>query len=110
MVWLLILPGLIAAYFLFFRSILKAIPALKGFYSEADGFWAKVWAVCGNSVTMLWGYFLAAAGALSAALGDPAIMAQIGGALKDHPEYLGYVLMGVSAVTIATRLRSIGKD
>jgi hypothetical protein len=109
MAWFLILPGLLAAYFLFFRSILKAIPALKGFYAEADGFWAKVWAVCGKSVTMVWGYFLAAIGALSSALGDPSIMAQITGALKEHPEYLGYVLMGVSAVTIATRLRSIGK-
>lgn len=107
--WFLILPGLIAAYFLFFRSVLKAIPALKDFYSKADGFWAKVWALCGNSVTMAWSYFLAAIGALSTALGDPAIMSQIGGALKDHPEILGYVLMGISFVTIATRLRSIGK-
>lgn len=106
---LFVVPGLIAAYFLFFRSILKAIPALKGFYSEADGFWAKVWAVCGKSVTMIWGYFLAALGALSTAVGDPAIMGQITSGLKDHPEYLGYVLMGISAVTIATRLRSIAK-
>lgn len=106
---MLILPGLIAAYFLFFRSILKAMPALKNFYTEADGFWAKVWAVCGKSVTMLWSYFLAGIGALSAALGDPSIMAQVSSVLKDHPEYLGYVLMGISAVTIATRLRSIGK-
>lgn len=109
MVWFLILPGLFAAYFLFFRSILKAIPALKGFYSEADGFWAKVWAVCGKSVTMVWGYSLAALGALSAAVGDPAIMAQIGSFLKNHPEALGYVMMAVSAITIASRLRSIGK-
>lgn len=107
---LFVVPGLIAAYFLFFRSILKAIPALKTFYSQADGFWAKVWAVCGKSVTMVWGYLLAAVGALSAALGDPDIMGQIANVLKDHPEYLGCVLMGVSAVTIATRLRSIGKS
>ncbi len=110
MAWFLTLPGLIAAYFLFFRSILKAIPALKGFYSEADGFWAKVWAVCGRSVTMVWGYFLAGLGALSAALGDPAIMAQVASILKDHPEFLGYGLMIISAITIATRLRSIAKS
>lgn len=110
MVWLLILPGLVAAYFLFFRSILRGIPAFKAFYSQADGFWAKAWALCGNSVTMLWGYFLAALGALSTALGDPAIMAQIGSFLKDHPEALGYVMMAVSAITIASRLRSIGKN
>jgi hypothetical protein len=104
-----VVPGLVAAYFLFFRSILKGIPALKGFYQEADGFWAKVWALCGKSVTMLWGYFLAALGALSTALGDPAIMGQIMSALKEHPEYLSYGLMVISAVTIASRLRSIGK-
>lgn len=104
-----VLPGLVAAYFLFFRSILKAIPALKEFYAQADGFWAKVWAVCGKSVTMIWGYFLAAIGALSAAVGDPAIMAQVASILKDHPEFLGYGLMVISAVTIATRLRSIAK-
>jgi F0F1-type ATP synthase membrane subunit c/vacuolar-type H+-ATPase subunit K len=106
---LFVVPGLVAAYFLFFRSVLKAVPALKEFYSRADGFWAKVWALCGNSITLLWSYFLAALGALSAAVGDPAIMGHITGALKDHPEYLSYVLMGISAVTIATRLRSIGK-
>lgn len=104
-----VLPGLIVAYFLFFRSVLKAIPALKGFYDRADGFWAKVWALCGNSVTMLWGYFLAALGAASSALGDPTIMGWLTSSLREHPEYLGYVIMGVSAVTIATRLRSIGK-
>jgi F0F1-type ATP synthase membrane subunit c/vacuolar-type H+-ATPase subunit K len=58
---------------------------------------------------MLWGYFLAALGALSTALGDPAIMGQIMSALKEHPEYLSYGLMVISAVTIASRLRSIGK-
>jgi hypothetical protein len=105
-----VLPGLIAAYFLFFRSILKAVPAFKEFYAQADGFWAKVWAVCGKSVTMVWGYFLAALGALSAAVGDPVIMSQIASVMKDHPEYLGYALMGISAVTIATRLRSIAKS
>lgn len=106
---LFVVPGLIAAYFIFFRSVLKAIPAFKDFYAKADGFWAKIWALCGNSVTMLWGYFLASLGALSSALGDPQIMAQITSALKDHPEYLSYALMGISAITIATRLRSIAK-
>lgn len=111
-----VLPGLIAAYFIFFRSILKAVPALKSFYAEADGFWAKVWAVCGKSVTMAWSYFLAGVGALmqwiepiASALGDPNIEARVTGALQAKPEMLGYMLMVISAVTIASRLRSIAK-
>ncbi|MET4770140.1 hypothetical protein ABIA28_002354 [Bradyrhizobium elkanii] len=27
----------------------------------------------------------------------------------DNPQYLAYVLMGISAITIAARLRSVGK-
>lgn len=117
MIWLLILPGLFAAYFIFLRPVLKAIPALKQFYTEADGFWAKVWAVCGQSVTMAWGYFLAGIGfvmqwiePLASALGDPDIKQQVTDTLQADPKILGYVLMGISGVTLAARLRSISKD
>lgn len=113
---LFVLPGLIAAYFIFFRSVLKAIPALKSFYAQADGFWAKMWALCGKSVTMAWSYFLAGVGTvmqylepIGAALGDPNIKSQVVGALQANPKVLGYVLMGISAITIVSRLRSIAK-
>jgi hypothetical protein len=41
-------------YFMFLRPVLHAIPALKGFYAEANTFWGKVWALTGRSVTVLW--------------------------------------------------------
>ena len=117
MIWLLfILPGLVCAYFFFIRPVLHAMPALKDFYTEADGFWAKVWAVCGKSVTVAWGYVLAGIGfvmqaiePIASALGDPDLKQQVMDALGANPKILGYVLMGISAVTLAARLRSIGK-
>lgn len=117
MIWLLILPGLLFAYFIFLRPFLKALPALKDFYTEADGFWAKVSALCGHSMTVVWGYFIAAVGfvaqwiePLGNMVGDPDLKAQITDTLQANPKILGYVLMGISAVTIAARLRSITKD
>ena len=115
--WLtLILPGVVCAYFLFLRPILRAIPELQKFYAEADGFWAKAWALCGKSVTMAWSYFLIGIGALmqwlepiSNALGDPDIKAQVNNALQSDPKILGYVAMAISVITIAARLRSIAK-
>lgn len=112
----LILPGLLAAYFIFLRPVLKAMPALKGFYAEADGFWAKAWVVCGKSITMAWSYFLMAAGGLlnqvdniATTLGDPNFKQQVAEVLRADPKMLGYFAMVVSAVTIAARLRSIAK-
>jgi hypothetical protein len=55
-----IIPGLIVAYALILRPFLHKIPALQVFYAESDGFWAKVWACCGKSVTVAWGYLLGA--------------------------------------------------
>ncbi|WP_141339694.1 hypothetical protein [Bradyrhizobium sp. USDA 3458] len=117
MIWLaLTLPGLIVAYFLFLRPVLHAIPALKTFYDEADGFWAKVWAICGKSVTIAFSAFVQAVGwalqwidPLASMLGDPDLKAQITSTLQANPQLLGYVLMGISAITIAARLRSIAK-
>jgi hypothetical protein len=113
---LLVLPGLIAAYLILLRPVLKAMPALKAFYDEADTFWQKAWAVCGNSLTMVWSYFLMIAGGLlnqvdniAATLGDPNFKEQVAQIIGTDPKALGYFAMTVSAVTIAARLRSIAK-
>jgi len=110
-----ILPGLVFAYLLL-RPVLHAVPAFKKFYSEADGFWSKAWAVCGKSVTMVWSYTLMLAGGLlnqldniAATLGDQGFKEQVAGVLHSDPTYLGYFAMLVSAVTIAARLRGIAK-
>ncbi len=118
MIWfLLIVPGAIAAYFIIARPILRAIPALAGFYTEADGFWAKLSALGGHSITVAWGLFLSGAGTvfqwldpIASVFGDPDLKAQIIEVLKNHPDLLAYALMGISAITIAARLRSIGKS
>lgn len=113
---ILIVPGILCTYFIFIRPALHAVPAFKQFYDEADGFWAKVWAVCGKSITMLWGYVLAGIGFLMQAIepiatmfGDPDIKQQVTDALGANPKILGYVLMAISALTLAARLRSITK-
>lgn len=119
MLWLiLIVPGLLCAYFLFLRSVLHKIPALKSFYDQADTFWGKIWALAGRSVTMLWGYFLTSLGMgfelldkLGAILGDPNLdlKTQVSSALQNNPALLGYALIGISVITILARVRSIGK-
>jgi hypothetical protein len=116
MFWFLILPGLVAAYFIFLRPLLKAIPALQAFYTEADGFWAKVSALTWHSLTVAWSYVLLVIGFLlqsiepiANALGDPDIKAQVTGALQADPQILAYILMGISAITLAARLRSMAK-
>lgn len=120
MFWFLILivPGLIAAYALLLRPFLQKIPGFATFYAEANGFWAKVWALCGNSVTVLWGYVLGGIGAaftfadqIAAAAGDPALnlTQKVTDAFKDHPSLVGYILTGISVLTIVARIRSIGK-
>ncbi len=113
---ILILPGLLCAYFIFLRPVLKAIPALKTFYTEADGFWAKLSALAGHSITVAWGYFMVGVGFVAQWIepignmfGDPDIKTQITNTLQADPQILGYVLMAISAVTIAARMRSIAK-
>jgi len=113
---ILVMPGLIAVYLMFLRPRLAAYPAFKTFYAEADGFWAKVWALCGKSITMAWSYLLGLIGGLlnqldniAATLGDPNFKQQVSDLLHADPKYLGYFLMVVSFFTIASRLRSIGK-
>ncbi len=116
MFWLLTITGLVVAYALFLRPVLKALPALKAFYAQADGFWAKVSAIGGHSATIAWGYILGGIGScvaliepLANLLGAPDFKTQVATALADHPEYMGYFTIAVSVVTIAARLRSIGK-
>lgn len=114
--WTIVLPGLIAAYFIFLRPVLAAIPKLKKFYAEADGFWMKVSALGWHSATIAWGYFIAFVGVvmawiepLAAAVGDPDIKNQMISTLQTNPKVLAYAMMAVSAITIAARLRSIAK-
>lgn len=115
---ILIVPGLVCLYALILRPLLHKIPAFQKFYAEADGFWAKVWAICGKSATILWGYILGGIGSafalidkMGTAFGDPNMNLQqkVMDALKDHPAYLGYALTGISVVTIIARIRSMGK-
>ena len=110
----LTVPGLLVAYFLFLRPVLRALPAFKEFYAQADGFWAKVWALCGNSATMAFAYFIQALSwafqwidPIATFFGDPDMRQQLTEALGANPKVLGYVLMAVSFITIATRVRSI---
>lgn len=118
MIWIAaILPGLIVGYALFLRPVLRALPQLKQFYAEADGFWAKVWVFTGKSVTMAWAYVIQAIGwalqwidPLANMVGDPDLRTQITDTLQANPKFLGYILMGISFVTIAARLRGLAKQ
>lgn len=114
--FLFILPGLIVLYALVLRPLLARIPAFAKFYANATGFWAKVWAMCGNSLTILWGKLVGGVGLalalldpVSSALGDPGFKDQVTTALQSNPKILGYIMIGISAITIAARVRSIGK-
>lgn len=114
--WILVLPGLACAYFFFLRPVLAALPALKKFYTEADGFWGKVSALAWHELTIAWGYFLALVGVvltyiepIAAALGDPDIKTQITSTLQADPQILAYFAMFVSAITIAAKLHSMTK-
>jgi len=114
--FVMIVPGLVAGYLIVLRPVLHAIPAFQKFYAEADGFWAKLWALCGGSVTLAWSYILIGVGLLmqwlepiANAIGDPDIKSQVTGALQSNPKILGYVAMGISIITIAARLRSVAK-
>lgn len=114
----LITPGLIVLYALVLRPLLRRIPAFAAFYAQADGFWAKVWAMCGNSLTVLWGYVLGGIGAafsvadhVAAAAGDPNLnlKQQVTDALSNNPQWLGYAVTAISVLTIIARVRSIGR-
>jgi hypothetical protein len=76
---------------------------------------SKIKALCLNSLTVAWGYFLAFAGAVmqaidsvADALGDPNLKDQISAAIGDA-RTVGRILLGISVVTIIARLRSLRK-
>jgi hypothetical protein len=111
-----LLPGLVVTYALVLRPFLGKVPALQASYAEADGFWAKVWAYCGKSVTVTWGYLLGGFGSAIAMLdplanvvGDPDLKDKVTSLLQSNPQVLGYLTIGISVITIAARLRSIAK-
>src|SRR5262245_59341515 len=116
--WLsLIVPGVIAFYFMVVRPILSSLPVFMKFYSEADGFWAKVSVLAGHSLSIAWGYFMALVGMLTQTidvigpmLGDPDLKQQLTDALSANPKTLGQVLMAISVVTILVRIRTLGKS
>lgn len=115
--FIFILPGLIALYALILRPLLARIPAFAKFYANATGFWAKAWAWCGNSFTILWGKALGGLGLglalldpLAKMAGDPDLKTQITGFLQGNPQVMGYALMAISAITIAARIRGLLKD
>jgi len=119
MFWLwfiLIVPGMICLYALVIRGLLHKVPALQKFYAQADGFWAKVWALCGNSLVIAWMHIVGGLGSLlefispiASALGDPDLKQQITDSLQMNPELLGKILIGISIISIASRLRTLGK-
>ncbi len=113
---ILIIPGLALFYAMILRPLLHKIPQLQYIYTEADGFWEKIWALCGNSLTMMWGYLLGGFGSmlqvmdwLAQIFGDPDLdlKTKVVDALKEHPSIAAYTLMAISGITVASRLRSI---
>lgn len=71
--------------------------------------------ICLNSLTIAWGYCLALAGTalqiidyLADPLGDPELRSQIGLAIG-NPRVAGWILLGMSLITVMARLRSLRK-
>lgn len=113
----LITPGLIVAYALYLRPILHAMPKFKKFFDDADGFWQTVWALCGNSFKVVFAYFIQVVGWLlqwidpiANLFGDPDLRQQITDGLQANPKYIGWFLMFVSVVTIASHAKKLVRD
>ena len=77
--------------------------------------WCKVKAFCLHSLTVAWGYSLAFVGVMmqgidtvADALGDPNLKDQISASIGDA-RMTGRILLGISVITIAARLRTIKK-
>lgn len=114
--FVLIAPGLACLYAIVLRPLLAKITGLQKFYAEADGFWEKVWAIFGKSITLIWGYILAGLGTalalvdpIAAALGDPDFKNQVTNMLQSNPKYVGYFTIAVSVITLLARLRTLAK-
>ena len=76
----------------------------------------RIKAVCLHSLTVAWSYILAIFGAVmqgldgvADALGDPNLKDQISAAIGDA-KTVGRILLGISIVNIAVRLRSLRKN
>lgn len=76
----------------------------------------KLKAFCLNSLTIAWSYLLALLGlmlqlvdAAGEILGDPAIKDQVSAAVGD-PAWAGRILLVISVITLAARLRSLRKQ
>ncbi|NPU23919.1 hypothetical protein [Bradyrhizobium denitrificans] len=120
MFWFVVaLPGVIFAYAVVLRPLLHRITVFRTFYDEADGFWAKAWAMCGRSITVLWGYVLGGIGStlalfdkLAPLVGAPDIDLQgkVKDALIEYPQIAGWVLFAISLITIWARVRTIGRS
>lgn len=115
--WLcLTAPVAFVVYALFVRPTLAAMPAFKAMYANADGFWQKVWALCGKSATLAISYGLQVIGwafqaidPVAELLNDPDIKQTIADALSADPTTLGRVMSVISVVIIAARMRSLFK-
>lgn len=77
--------------------------------------WCKIKSFCLHSLTVAWGYTLAFVGVMmqgidtvADALGDPNLKDQISASIGDA-RMTGRVLLGISVITIAARLRTIKK-
>lgn len=116
----LFIPSLIVivlGYSLVLRPILSTNPKYAAFFAKANGFWATVWAYSGKSITIVWGKILGGIGLtlelldpVANAVGDPGFKDQVTGMLQTNPKVLGFVLMGISIVTVVARLRGILKS
>lgn len=114
---LLVAPTLfVVLYIVKLRPVLHDAPMFRDMYAQADGFWQKVWALCGKSVTMAVGYVAQFFGVclqlldpVATLLGDPDLKQTITDALNASPKTLGIVLSLISAVVLFARVRSLFK-
>ncbi|WP_315774847.1 MULTISPECIES: hypothetical protein [unclassified Bradyrhizobium] len=116
--FLLFVIVLLLLYIVAIRPVLRAMPTFKAFYAEADGFWAKLWAICGRSATIASAYAVGLPSIamevidrLAALLGDPSLnlKQQILDGLQAYPSLVTTAGIVIAAVFIVARLRSISK-
>lgn len=119
MIWIILatLLGIAGIYLAIIRPILEAKPQFRKFYAEADTFWKKVWALAYKSSTVLVAYGQAALGILAtqiesiaALFGDPDFKAQFINLVGADTKTVGYILLAISLVTFAARMRSIVRE
>lgn len=112
--WVLTVLVLALCAYLVIRPTLRAMPRLKTFYDDADTFREKLWALCYKSATNALSYALMALGfvmdridMLATVLGDPQFKEQLSAAIGADTKVLGWVLMVISVLIFASRMRSI---